>query len=756
MHSSFSLYPLSFSLSLSSSAVRFLFFIRPFRLLRTVRVSVSVRVCVRASVCACDIKASILCSTRTLNKALPPDRGLTNGDPGIEHFTLIPINAPPPQMNTRSTLNLTDTPINDLLTTCTKRTDESEPPTNHGPESVTTDLSSVKQEAPSAPIEDHLSSVPRSPPTRSDAEDILELQEVKHKRPELEKRFLQKIPIVKPIEDMDIQEFLSTAETILTQLKHSDETRLAQVREKLHESLYPWISTAQKKDNATPEELKRELPHQLHSQSSSSHPLPETKPCPISFSPPKDCDSKPSALDQLRGQVMPFSGDGDARQWFILFDSKLSESNLSLTDHLRFLPYFLTGAAKIWFSLSKHKMQCYTDFCQAFIIEYMQPNQTPERNALADRKNDPQPLQSSLLTNVSTSVLPLHSPNEEPPAILCHHVPSSRTTSIIPPNSVLSPAISKALIDKFVKDPIKFSGGKDDVTTWIEEVDQQFKTMHLNDLDKLNLVHICLKNDAHQWYRHNKDRFFSWQIFLDEIRKSFTSNLQRDLAFDKLKHYHQTAHQSISQYYTTLIKLMKQADPQMSESTKVQYLINGLRSSLSTETRRNYPKTTVEFLEQAKRAEEITAFNSNLMSNSSMADELQPSINSSSAKHLAASTVDHHNHQQSFSADHPDRNSPHSSTSDDQRRYINRISNPSSSASYDRNQPTADSFHPPHSNRVPRSNQRTAPSRFYSDSNRDQGQQQERNPNQHSPRCFRCGSPSHHVRQCNHFDQRSQ
>ena len=543
-------------------------------------------------------------------------------------------------MNTRSTLNLTDTPINDLLHTCTKRTDESEPATNHGPESVITDSSSVKEENPSAPIssaqpsEDHFSSAPRLPLTMSDTEDILELHEAQRRQSELEKRFLQKIPVFKPTEDTDVYEFLSTAETIFTQLHHSDEIRFAQIREKLPESLLPWLSTFQQKDNATWEEFKRELPNQLHSQSSFSHPSLDTKPCPINFNLSKDCDSKPSVLDQLRGQVMSFSGDGNARQWFILLDSKLSESKLSLIDRLGILPYFLTGDAMLWFSVNKHKMQCYTDFCQAFATDYLQPNQISERNILVDRKNDLQSLQSTLLTNASPRVLPFHSSNEKTPAILCRNVPSSHTASIISSNSVLSPTISKALIDKFVKDPIRFAGGKDDVNTWLDEIEQQFNTMHLNDSDKLNLIHICLKNDAHQWYRQHKEQFISWQNFLDEVRKTFTSNLQRDLAFDKLKHFHQTVHQSICQYYTTMIKLMKQADPQMSESTKVQYLINGLLPSLSTETRRNYPKTTAQFLEQAKRAEEITAMNSILVSNSSITDDLQPSINSSSSKSL--------------------------------------------------------------------------------------------------------------------------
>ena len=396
-------------------------------------------------------------------------------------------------MNTRSTLNLTDTPINDLLSTCTKRTEESEPPTNHGLESVITDPSSAKQETTSAPIEDHPSSVSRSPPTMSDAEDILDLQEVQHKRSELEKRFLQKIPVFKPTEDTDVNEFVSSAETIFTHLQNSDETRLAQ------------------KGNATWKGFKRELPRQLNPQSSAGHPTIDPKPCSISFNLSKDCDNGSSALDQVRGQVTSFSGDGSARQWFILFDSQLSETNLSLTDRFEILPYFLTGEAMLWFSFNKHKMQCYTDFCREFAIEYLQPNRAFGRITFVDRKNDLQSLQSSLPINVSTSVIPLHSPNKKAPDVLCRDVSSSDTASIISSSSVLSPATSNALIDKFVKDPIKFSGGKDKVTTWIDEVDQQSTTMHLNEL----------------------------------------------------------------------------------------------RSSLSTETQRNHLKTTAEFLEQAKRAEEI-------------------------------------------------------------------------------------------------------------------------------------------------------
>ncbi|CAF2794957.1 unnamed protein product [Rotaria sp. Silwood2] len=49
-------------------------------------------------------------------------------------------------------------------------------------------------------------------------------------------------------------------------------------------------------------------------------------------------------------------------------------------------------------------------------------------------------------------------------------------------------------------------------------------------------------------------------------------------------------HQSDSQYYAEMIKLMQKAHSHMNESIKVHYRINGLRLSLFTETRRNYSK----------------------------------------------------------------------------------------------------------------------------------------------------------------------
>ncbi|CAF4790012.1 unnamed protein product, partial [Rotaria magnacalcarata] len=78
--------------------------------------------------------------------------------------------------------------------------------------------------------------------------------------------------------------------------------------------------------------------------------------------------------------------------------------------------------------------------------------------------------------------------------------------------------------------------------------------------------------EAYQWFQQQPMPFTSWSSFTAEIIKSFSSNLQRDVAFKKLKLYQQTTHQSATQYYIEMMNLMQQADPQMNESTKVHYL----------------------------------------------------------------------------------------------------------------------------------------------------------------------------------------
>ncbi|CAF3983411.1 unnamed protein product, partial [Adineta steineri] len=290
-------------------------------------------------------------------------------------------------------------------------------------------------------------------------------------------------------------------------------------------------------------------------------------------------DDKPSLLEVFRHHVKSFNGSDDARSWLKHIQSKFMEFNLTFDERFELIPYFFEDDVFIWYTLNQDKFQSYAHLCQLFIQEYIKFN----REQIQDR-----------VVNASYEQIPARVVNAHreqiPDRVVNTNGEQINESSALHPLVVvnanreqindLSKTIAKALIDKFIKDPLKFYGGKDNVTTWIDEIEQQFNIMHLNDNDKLNVIHICFAGEALQWFKQNKFKFNCWSTFIDEITKSYTSNLQRDLAFERLKQYQQTIHQSTTQYYIEMMKIMKQADPHMNESTQVRYLMNGLRQSL--------------------------------------------------------------------------------------------------------------------------------------------------------------------------------
>jgi len=267
--------------------------------------------------------------------------------------------------------------------------------------------------------------------------------------------------------------------------------------------------------------------------------------------------------------------------------------------------------------------------------------------------------------------------------------------------------------------------------------------MQLTDLDKLNLIHICLKNEALYWHRQNKQKFVTWSIFVDEITKSFQSHMKQDEIFQKLKQYHQTPHQSVTQYYMEMIKLMKQADPDMNETTKIHYLINGLRPSLSIETRRKYPKNSEEFLTNAKVAEELTALNHSFTSVSFHGDESTSYSNTNDLNDSRRYTNVNNYYDNN-------NNINHSFHDQQQQHFINQISKQSSFNSSQKNLPSRS---PPADKSTSRFSQPPLNDNTRRNYNYNQQQQQQQQP---SRRCFKCNSPNHIARNCHHFENRGQ
>jgi hypothetical protein len=638
-------------------------------------------------------------------------------------------------MNTRHTLQLTDSSITDLQLSPKRRKQ-----------------AKVKDESSSSPTPSPSFTSNQTHPTSqllpimSEADDIIELKEIQRQVLQLENKILTKIPVFKSPHESNVDEFLSTAEEVFTTLDYPDDIRILKINTKLDNSLQSWFTSFKQHGHVTWNDFKTELPNCLQSSSLFTEPINEDKLNDFRVHQSNDSNDKPSLLDLLRHHVATFSGEGNGRQWFLQIDSKFSEFDLTFHDRLAILPYFFSGDAMLWFSSNKNKIQCYTDFCCLFDLQYIKLEQVPCHAVSEEQKNKSQSLHSPININDNLADNSINCLNNKPTSIMCHSITSSDSDNNTSSHSVLSPTIAKALIDRFVKDPIKFYGGKDNVTTWLDEIEQQFKIMNLNNLDKLNLIHICLKGEAYQWYKQYKTQFVSWSIFVSEITKAFTSHLQRDLAFKKLKMFHQTLHQSVIQYYTEMIKLIQQADPQMNDSTKIQHLMNGLRPSLSTETRRNYPKSTQDFLEQAKIAEELTAINTTFASTSMINDDLTPSTSSSYRK-----TNDFTDYSNNSNIDHNYNNNNYSSNNNDQHHYLNRIYKSSSSNSYDRNQPSHSSRQTPNV----KSTSNYPPSLLDDNTYRNNNSKQQQNQQQFQ-RCFNCGSLDHIARHCNRFEKRSQ
>ena len=658
-------------------------------------------------------------------------------------------------MNTRSTLDLTDAPISDLqLISNSRRQIQSS-------ETVDIDPNPMKDEIYPLPTAlsntfDHIQSTSEPLSIVMENDDLIELEEIKRKHSNLEKRFLDKLPIFKPSEEIDIEEFLSKAETIFEHLEYSDDNRVAKIEEKLDESFRPSFILWKKNREISWNDFKVEFPKFLHGSILPMTSTEDKKSPSMDYLMKNNSEEKCSLLNSLLLELTAFSGDANARQWFISIDSKFSELKLSMEHRMEILPYFLVGDATIWFNSNQEKIRSYRDFCRSFVHDYLQPDQASNMHHRVTVKSDQCLLQTPSIVNgsvVNNSPIDLVRTKTTSPT--CHSILSSNANQNMSSfSTIVSPTISKALIDRFVKDPNKFHGAKEDVIGWIDEVEQQFTIMNLCDADKLSLIHICLKGEAHLWYRQNKEKFLSWSIFINEITKGFTSNLQRDTAFEKLKQYQQSIHQSANQYYNTMIKLMKQADPEMNETTKVQYLMNGLRPSLSTETRRNYPKTVHDFLTQAKIAEELTALNTNTTTNSMNQDEFQSSeyLSSVNIKNPPSSHT-LRRYQQPLTTNNPDHHINHS-PNHDRLQYPNRR-HQLPSAPYEGGRFSQFRRPPPPIH----SQQPHDPQRSPTTSNNDRYSKQDSRypPQQQSTQhCFRCGSTKHQASHCYHFENRSQ
>ncbi|CAF1082777.1 unnamed protein product [Didymodactylos carnosus] len=203
----------------------------------------------------------------------------------------------------------------------------------------------------------------------------------------------------------------------------------------------------------------------------------------------------------------------------------------------------------------------------------------------------------------------------EPSSTSAHHWSASSTpqfqVSSYPSLIHLETMVQSAFLDDLVKNRKKFGGGKQNVKAWLDDLEHKMQANSWPEDLRLKYVSTFLDGEANDWFNENSSRMISWSSFKGQIIKQFTSTYSDIQAFQRLKDYHQTIHQTITQYYNEMIKLLKEVDPSMEETLKVNYLMSNMNNSLKYEMYKKQPKTTAQFLDIAKRFEDLQKLKEN-------------------------------------------------------------------------------------------------------------------------------------------------
>ena len=325
-----------------------------------------------------------------------------------------------------------------------------------------------------------------------------------------------------------------------------------------------------------------------------------------------------------------FSGKQNVIDWLAETESKFNKLKIPRQSRFDAISLLLEGEAKLRYIIHRKNIQNFDDFYEFLISRYaidlIQLNPSQSRHTMTNSFFTEQLPSNHKFVNKQNQTVQDDSDNVPPrnksPVITQNTVVDFGTTDItdsVPDmkSTILMSNLStkiidqtandlrKAIVGDLIKNPKIFRGAKDDVQKWLEDFEHLVEIADIPECTRLSLIAYSLRGDALQWYKNNKNLFISWKIFVNEIKRAFTSSFHAELAFQKLEAYSQGENQSIRNFYNEVLKLCKEADSQMSDSTKLKNLLNKAKPSIQLEVRKKKPTSLAEFLEYAKDAEEL-------------------------------------------------------------------------------------------------------------------------------------------------------
>ncbi|CAF0887155.1 unnamed protein product [Rotaria sp. Silwood1] len=325
---------------------------------------------------------------------------------------------------------------------------------------------------------------------------------------------------------------------------------------------------------------------------------------------------------------VPFSGKQPVNLWLDETESKFNQFKISRSFRFEAISLLVEGDAKRLYIKNRKAIRSFDDFYEFLLVHFDNNNSSSstiksQAIYIPDTTNQQTSCQNESITAAQGKSIDIpdtinstrHSPCHSTAVADCH------TTSIIsdtldnkPGNLTTNSSINildqttndlrKAIVGDLIRNPKVFKGGKDDVNKWIEEIEHLLDVAHIPDSSRLDIISYSLRGDALQWYKANKAMFTSWIIFVYELKRAFTSSFHEELAFKKLETYTQGDSQSIRNFFNKVLQLCKEADPNMSESTKLKHLLNKAKPTIQFEVRKKKPTTITEFFEYAKDVEE--------------------------------------------------------------------------------------------------------------------------------------------------------
>jgi hypothetical protein len=420
-----------------------------------------------------------------------------------------------------------------------------------------------------------------------------------------------------------------------------------------------------------------------------------------------------------------FSGKEDVNKWLDITETKFNNNCIGRNLRFAAISLLVEGDAKRKYIDNRNAIRTFDDFYELLVSEFdrnkntsnsdknfhninsqsssltvsshmrstIEPNQSYLNNSKTLHMTDQEPLFSSTKDNhdgVADSI------GDKP-------VIKQSAVSNILSNSVTDPTLNdlrKAIVSDFIKNPKTFKGGRDDVKKWIEDIEHLFDIADISEPTRLNLISYSLRGDALEWFKNNKTSFRSWDVFVTEVKRAFTSSFYEELAFKKLEAYSQGENQSISSFYHDVLKLCKEADSKMTEATKLKHLLSKTKRSVQFEVRKKKPISLTEYLEFAKEAEELIQLSNMTPDTADSSINAQPvyhhpKVSSSSDKTVSwnqsqnrssnnnsSSYFRNYNKDNSFSNNSNNSSNRHYSSSSNERTPREFRSNNNSSATY--------------------------------------------------------------------------